>query len=486
MFWKNKDHLPTILHNQNSQAIKKAVSQKKQLKSRPKSSHRPSKNLHDLLEGSGLQLVTLTSNNVTTCNVTKRRNELLKPQHKLVGKQSPPKIEASDLPGKSITKTFVVYNMGDIYEGERVIMENLGIDVGTKTIVLAYRNQEGDVNYISEINGYWPFDRATPFIKNMLDDPNKIRSDGTKRPARWIELNNKIIVLGKDAEEFAYAKNDTLLRPMAEGGISQDEEAMTVLASIVQGLMETAEKEIGKFGKEIKICYCTTAPAINKDLNIEYHKRVVDLIIDGYETKSKVSRNNIRESHAIVLDMDTDGEGTGIGISWGAGTVTVSYVKYGMEIYSFCYVGAGDWIDEQVAIRHGYETDTSKFKKKRASETPTTVSKRKISIDLTPGKTPEDRVGLDIVLHYDVLINNVIEGIVAGFKENEAEARIDDSINIFMAGGTSSPEGFVQRVANKFDELDIPFEIGNILRAERPLYSVATGCLKAAEYGITD
>lgn len=372
-----------------------------------------------------------------------------------------------------------VYRLGDVYNGRRIKMDHLGIDVGTKTIVLAYRAAD-KVEYISEINGYYPFERCTPFIKNMLNDPNKIRSDGTKRPARWFELDGKAIVLGRDAEEFAYAKNDTLLRPMAEGGIAADEEAMTVLAAIVQGLMTMAEHEIGKFSDQVKLCYCTTAKAINKESNIDYHQRVVNLVIEGYETEAKLSYNSIKESHAIVIDMSEDG--TGIGISWGAGTVTVSYVKYGLEVYSFCWVGAGDWIDTQVAMRHGYDPNALNTMKKKAKETPTTVAKKKTEVDLTPGVDySNDRLAMDIVLHYDVLINQVIEGIVAGFQQNEAEARIEDAIPIYMAGGTSSPVGFVERCKVKLDEVKPPFQVGNISRADHPLYSVATGCLKAAE-----
>jgi len=372
-----------------------------------------------------------------------------------------------------------VYTFRDVYTGRRILMKNLGIDVGTKTIVVAFRNGE-QTEYISEINGYYPFERCTPFIKNMLNDPNKVRSDGTSRPARWFELDGKAIVLGRDAEEFAYSKNDTLLRPMAEGGIAADEEAMTVLASIVQGLISMAEKEIGKFEDKVKLCYCTTAPAINKESNIDYHKRVVNLVIEGYESEADISHENIKESHAIVIDMSQDG--TGIGISWGAGTVTVSYVKYGLEVYSFCWVGAGDWIDTQVAMRHGYDPQALNTMKKKYKETPTTVAKKKCDVDLTPGVDYSgDRLAMDIVLHYDVLINQVIEGIVAGFEQNESEARIEDAIPIFMAGGTSSPSGFVERCKLKFEETEPPFKVGDISRAADPLYSVATGCLKAAE-----
>lgn len=376
---------------------------------------------------------------------------------------------------------YKVYRLGDVHKSRRVLMAHLGIDVGTKTVVVAYRGENDETGFISEINGYWVFERATPFIENMLNDPDKARSDGTKRPARWIKMpdSDQICVLGRDAEEFAYAKNDTLLRPMAEGGISADEEAMTILASIVQGLMEMAENEIGKFGENIKIVYCTTAPAVNKDSNIEYHKRVVDLIIEGYETDTNIEADSIKESHAIVLNESPDG--TGIGISWGAGTVTVSYIKYGLEIYSFCWVGAGDWIDEQVAMRHGYNPEAMKTRRKVAKETPTTVAKRKMQIDLTPGTETGNRIDIDIRLHYDVLISQVIDGIVQGFIEHEAEARIDDSISVYMAGGTSSPNGFEERVAQKFEEKDPPFEIANVLKSNKPLYCVAEGCLKAAE-----
>lgn len=382
---------------------------------------------------------------------------------------------------QTITKT-TVYNVGDFNQiEERPIMPHLGLDIGTKTIVAAFKNKDGSHDFISEINGYWPFERATPFIENMLKDPSKVRSDGTKRPARYFkhEESNQLIVLGRDAEEFAFSKNDTLKRPMAEGGITPDEMSMTVLSSIIHGILETAEKDLGKFDKNLTLCYCTTAPAINKPNNIDYHERVVDIILKNYNSESTIKLQKIKESHAIVLNQSQDG--TGIGISWGAGTVTVTYVKYGLEVYSFCWVGAGDWIDENVAIRHGYDPQAMKTMKKGSKETPTTVSKLKMNVDLTPGSVSPDRLMMDIALHYDVLINQVISGIVAGFKENEAQARIEDGVNVYMAGGTSSPKGFADRVAHLFSKQELPFVLGTVTVAGKPLYTVSSGCLTAAE-----
>jgi len=371
-----------------------------------------------------------------------------------------------------------VYGIGDYVEW-RTKMAHVGLDIGTKTIVCSYKDDQAKTRFISEINGYWVFDRATPFVENMLSDPTKVRSDGTKRAARFFKHpeSNQIIVIGRDAEEFAYAKNDTIQRPMAEGAVTPDDMSMTVLSSIIHGILTTAEHDLGSFNEDTKICYCTTAAAINKPTQIDYHQRVVNMILEGYPTKLHL--NTIKESHAIVLEMSPDG--TGIGISWGAGTVTVSYVKYGLEVYSFCWVGSGDWIDDNVASRHGYDANHIKTMKSKAKETPTTVSKAKMSIDLTPGAEQPNRLLLDISLHYDVLINQVINGIIQGFQENESQARIDGGINIFQAGGTSSPKGFNDRVKQLLAEADLPFHITDVVRAEQPLYTVASGCLKAAE-----
>lgn len=375
-----------------------------------------------------------------------------------------------------------VYKLGDDPPEERVSMKYLGLDIGTKTIVLAYKGKNGKPEFISEINGYYIFERASAFIENMLNDPSKVRSDGEKRPAKWIKLpdSDKIAVLGSDAEEWAYANNDAMMRPMAEGGITSNEDAMIVLSSIIQGMLDMAENDLGQWAEEVKLCYCTTAPALNKDLNMDYHKRVVDLIISGYESKSKLKTESVKESHAIVINESPDA--TGIGISWGAGTVTVSYVKFGLEVYSFCWVGSGDWIDEQVAIRHGYDPLYSKARRRVAKETPTTVAKRKHTIDLTPGKEPTDRIGLDVLLHYQVLISKVVNGIITGFLEHESDARIDGAVNVYMAGGTCIPDGFEDRVRAAFNDVqDMPFEVAQILKSKTPLFSVATGCLKAAE-----
>jgi hypothetical protein len=208
-------------------------------------------------------------------------------------------------------------------------------------------------------------------------------------------------------------------------------------------------------------------------LNIDYHKQVVDMIIDGYETKSNISSESIAESHAIVLKESSDA--TGIGISWGAGTVTVSYVLWGEAIYSFCWIGAGDWIDAEVAIRHGYDPERPRLKSK---QTPTSVCRIKEGIDLSQSQV--DRLMIDIMLHYKQLVSKVVAGIVQGFIDNENKARIDKPINVYMAGGTASPKGFVEIVKEEFEHQNAPFKIASVSCCKNPVFAVAEGCLMAA------
>lgn len=358
-------------------------------------------------------------------------------------------------------------------------MSNIGIDIGTKNIIVSLRKDDKPI-FLREINGYYVYPNVSPFIKNMFNDQNKIRSDGTKRPMRYVEYEGRkgLYVLGMDAEELAYAHNDTLNRPMAAGNISREEDAMMVLASIIQGLLDMAEHELGKFDKEVKICYCTTAAPINGQItSVDYHKQVIDLIINSHDSKSKLIPSSITESHAIVIKESPDA--TGIGISFGAGTITISWIKYGVEVFKFSWIGAGDWIDNQVAIRHGYDPESHRSKSK---ETPTTVCRIKEKINLT--KQPTDRLELDIYLHYKILIGNVIKGIVDGFVENEKNARIDKDVNVYVSGGTASPIGFDKLMSNEFKNINVPFSIGKISVSNNPLFTVAEGCLIASELEI--
>jgi hypothetical protein len=146
-----------------------------------------------------------------------------------------------------------------------VIMKRIGLDIGTKHIVLAYLDENNNRKVRYEVNGYLSFPRGDNFMEQLLLNqkiPFVTREDG--------KGNKEFIAIGKMAEQLAYSLNRTLCRPMAEGGISKyDEDAQEVIAIIIKSI-------IGKLTEDTIIYYCTTAkPINNQNLNVDFHRKQV-------------------------------------------------------------------------------------------------------------------------------------------------------------------------------------------------------------------
>jgi len=335
----------------------------------------------------------------------------------------------------------------------------IGLDLGTKTVVCATRADDGRPKFRQEINGFFVFPKQDAFTKNML----------VKQKIPFIERDGKFIALGSRAEQFAYAINSTLRRPMADGTISHEQEAITIMASIVQALL-------GKLGQDTTLYYCIPADALNKKTNVQFHDKVAKLIFDSYKrSKVKIDAHSINEARAIAIGSQ---EPLAIAISWGAGMVNTCYTMYGVPIFEFSLVGAGDWIDTQAAKQFGYDPDNPNAK---SMETPTSICHRKHDVDLTKPLKDADRIDQAVMLHYQLLIENVISGIIGGFNNNIDKARIEEAVPIVMAGGTSSPTGFKEYFEQILGNHTLPFEVSEIKVVDRPLYAVAEGCLIAAE-----
>ena len=335
----------------------------------------------------------------------------------------------------------------------------IGLDLGTKTVVCATRDTDGLVKFRQEINGFFTFPKQDAFTKNML----------TQQRIPFIERDGKFIALGSRAEKFAYAVNSTLRRPMADGTISHEQEAITIMASIVQALL-------GKLEKDSILYYCIPANALNKSTDIQFHDKIVRLILESYKrTDVKISAYPINEARAIAISSDAP---VAVSISWGAGMVNVCYSLFGVPIFEFSLVGSGDWIDVQSARQFGYDPENPRSK---AAETPTSICHRKQELDLTKPIKEMSRVDQSIVLHYQLLIENVINGIINGFQDNIDKARIEEPVPIIMAGGTASPAGFKEYFTSILNAHTLPFVVSEVKVVDKPLYAVAEGCLIAAE-----
>jgi hypothetical protein len=343
------------------------------------------------------------------------------------------------------------------------LMKNIGLDLGTKHIVLAWRSQDNVIKTTCEVNGYITLPRADAFTEQLLLKsavPYIVKGEGNSR---------ELIAIGGKAEQLAYAFNKTLCRPMAEGAVSKfDEDAQEIIAIIIKSI-------IGKLTENALIYYCTAAKPINSDMNMDFHKKIVKLIIESYATdQTKVRAFHINEARCLILEEQVEA----IGISWGAGTATVHAGIFGVPIFEYSIVGVGDWIDIEVAKRFGYDPE---HPDRNFIETPTSVCRRKESMSLL--KLPEDRVGQAIYLMYEILIENVVNGMIRGFKENRDKFRFDKPIPIINAGGSCMPEGFMELLKRKLNEMKdkIILPIGELRKVPHPLTAVARGCLLAAE-----
>jgi hypothetical protein len=340
-------------------------------------------------------------------------------------------------------------------------MHKLGLDIGTKNIALAFRDSTGAVKYRKEVNGFFKIEQTDGFAKRMLE--------GQGVPFFTSADGKYLIALGEKAENIAYTFGHHLRRPMFDGVLSPYEpEAMNIMAVIIRSI-------IGDLAEDATLYYCIPGDPLNATLNVGFHQKIIEAIIGGYKTEkgATVTAFPINEARAIVLSS-IEGS-TGIGISFGAGMVNVSYCLYGLPVYEFSLVGSGDWIDLEAArvtgnIERGDDgKDHSKV----------LVTKAKEKIDLGKG-VPTDNLDRAIYINYELLIEKVAKGIIEGFRRNEQKARAPNPMPIVCAGGTSSPDGFIELFKKVFAKQNMPFEVGEITRAQKPLYAVAAGCLVAA------
>ena len=67
-------------------------------------------------------------------------------------------------------------------------------------------------------------------------------------------------------------------------------------------------------------------------------------------------------------------------------------------------------------------------------------------------------------------------------REKQAKVMATKKPSVVVAGGTASPNGFIERLSDKLSAADLgSFKIGDVRKADRNLYTVAKGLLLNAE-----
>lgn len=336
-------------------------------------------------------------------------------------------------------------------------MNFCGFDAGTYHIVTCKR-KDGNFTYKKEINAFIEMPLDNRFVFNMM------RNAGV--PLIEDKESNTGYALGEAAVNMAYTMNQIeLKRPMKDGCLNPKERHAQQIMNVM------AHSLIGEIDEpNTKLYYSVPANAINQETDADYHSKVLQAMFKAYTSEKgyKLDAHPINEALALVYAELASKAWTGIGISFGAGMVNLCYAIYGAPVFQFSLVNSGDWIDKMASRAIGEDTTTY-------------VNKEKMNADLT-AENPDTLVQRAIKSQYEIMIQHTVQGIKKGIEQAGAKARSENPVDIIIAGGTSMPKGFDVLFAKILEQANLTnIKIGSVIRPEDPLFSVARGCLIAAE-----
>lgn len=335
-----------------------------------------------------------------------------------------------------------------------------GYDVGTYNLVSCRRDDKGNLSYKREINAFLEIPLENRFLFNMMRDA---RTPELPNGVPLIERENVAYALGEAAVNMAYTMSTLeLRRPMFAGCVNPKErDAFQIMSIMIHSLIEGVKKD-----GEV-LYYCVPANAVNETTDADYHQKLLEAIFKAYKSDEgyRVDARPINEALALVYAELGKKAYTGISASFGAGMINVCFAMYGNPVFQFSIVNSGDWIDEQAARATG--------------ENVAFINKEKHKIDLS--KAPTTLVERAIQTQYRIMIEHAVTGIKKGLAGAAKTVRTDAPIDMVVAGGTSSPNGFVTMFKDALAGAKLPIKVGEVIRPSDPVHSVARGCLMAAE-----
>lgn len=337
----------------------------------------------------------------------------------------------------------------------------IGFDAGTYNLVCCKRDENNNFVYKREVNAFIEFPIKDKFVFNMMKNAVDENGQPCVPLIEWPD-QNVAYALGEAAMRFAYSMPTLeVKRPMSSGCLNPKEKhAQQIMAIMVHSLINDSKSKETLF-------YSVPANAVNQETDADYHSLVLKSMFDGFKDESGngVIAQPINEALALAYAELGSKMYTGLAISFGSGMVNVCYAMYGNPIFSFSVVNSGDWIDQQAA--------------KATGESIAFINKEKMSVDLT--KDDVSLVQNAIKAQYKLMINKTVAGIKKAFDESGSKVRAEHPLDVVVAGGTSSPNGFDLMFEESLKSVKLPVEIGRVFKPQDPLYAVARGCLIAAE-----
>jgi len=330
----------------------------------------------------------------------------------------------------------------------------VGTDVGTMFFQVAENDADGKLS-LKEVRNAFVELEASEDIEQVL----------AQNDWQYVSDKDHYYVLGEDSMRVArmFPGKVELRRPMQGGVLNKGEDKkMLVMAKMI-------ESSIGRApDNQSLVCICVSSDPIDNVQDNLFHKVRLEGMFKNLGWEIKV----IEEGHAVVLSekpimIEKDGTKTpftGIGISFGAGKVNCVLTYKALPVIGMSAARSGDWIDQKVAE----QTDKPLSQITNIKETKLDFN----NIDYDD----------DVIFALDAYYTNMIEYVFKNFSKKFAEVKseFEAPLDIILAGGTSMPPGFRDKVEKVVRSLDLPFKIKDIKISKDPRNSVVKGLLTQA------
>jgi hypothetical protein len=334
----------------------------------------------------------------------------------------------------------------------------VGVDLGTMFFQVAENDAEGKTKVQIVRNA---------FVEVAAGEGN----DEILAQNNWsyVKDGNSYYIPGEDAIRFAclFPNGVELRRPLQDGVLHKGEDKkLLVLNKLIQDTVGNAPD------RQSVVCTCVSSTPVDGSQDSTFHKTRVEAL---FKTKGWNVRI-IEEGYAVILaekptavEVNPDGSKTehtysGIGISFGAGRVNcvVSYKK--MPVVAMSVARSGDWIDKKVAEDTGV-----------AIAQVTAAKEARLDFD---NVDMENDVLFALDTYYAAMIEYVFQKFGTKFKEEKGDFPVP--LDVVIAGGTSMPKGFVNKVEQVIRGMQLPFKVNKVRHARDPRNAVVDGCLAAA------
>jgi hypothetical protein len=331
----------------------------------------------------------------------------------------------------------------------------LGCDPGTMFFQVAESDAKGSVSLKAVRNA---------FVELPVNED--VEENLSNNGWQWIKDGNHYYVIGEDSLRVANMLPDKveLRRPMQEGVLNKGEDKkMLIMSEIIRMAVGEAPDD-----KSV-LCTCVSSEPVDGSVDSVFHRARLMGMFSRLGWNVKV----IDEGLAVVLserptmkEVDDDGKEveipfSGIGCSFGAGRTNCVLARKGWQALGLSCARGGDWIDRHVSEATGTAIGQVTRKKEK-----------KLDFDQIDY---EDDVIFALNTYYDALISFVFGKFAKQFATVKSD--FESPLEVVVAGGTSMPKGFCNKIKEVIDKLDLPFEVSEVKHANDPRNVVVKGCL---------